>query len=143
MAAFAGQYTHTLDQKNRLSVPARLREELGESFVLYMPGNGDRCIFAYTIADWQEVLDKLNDRPASKELTNMQRFVHFNSDRVDIDKQGRFTIKQNFLDFAGLKKDVFLLGAGRRIEIWDTDEWSRMLGALESNGEMPTFDLAF
>ncbi|NLO45002.1 MAG: division/cell wall cluster transcriptional repressor MraZ [Clostridiales bacterium] len=143
MPELLGQYWHTLDQKNRLSVPSKLRMTLGESFVLCLPPNGDRCIFAYSNKDWEDLMVKLNENEPSKDLTRRQRFIRFNSDTAEVDKQGRITISKRFVDFAHITKEVFILGAGRRMEIWAADEWGKMYDELEAKGEMPEFDLAF
>ncbi|MCR5484427.1 MAG: division/cell wall cluster transcriptional repressor MraZ [Clostridiales bacterium] len=143
MAELKGQYHHTLDQKNRLLIPSKLRDILGETFILFMAQNGDKCLFAYTLEDWDVLMEKLNSGETSHELTAMQRFVHAFSDTVDVDKQGRITIKQNFMDFAGLSHNVFILGAGRRVEIWDEDEWNNMMKGIAENGELPKINLAF
>ena len=143
LAELLGQYWHTIDQKNRLSVPSKLRMLLGDNFVLCLPPNGDKCIFAYSNENWEELMEKLNENEPSKDLTRRQRFIRFNSDTAEVDKQGRITISKRFIDFADIKKDVFILGAGRRAELWAAEEWDKMYSSLEQNGEMPEFDLAF
>jgi len=140
---FMGQYKHNLDQKNRLFIPAKLREGLGDSFILCMPPNGDKCLFAYTMKDWEELSDRINDQPKSRQLTMQQRFTYYNIDTVEADKQGRITIKTNFCDFAGLDKDVFILGAGRRVEFWNPALWDEMVETAKENGEYTTFDLPY
>ena len=126
MVEMHGEFTHNLDQKNRLAVPAKIREDLGDTFVLYIPRNGDRCLFAYPVEIWQEIMEKLNDQPVSYQLTRDQRFAHRFSDRIDVDKQGRFTIPARFMEFAGLTKEVFILGAGKRVEFWDPERFAEM-----------------
>ncbi len=143
LAELLGQYWHTIDQKNRLSVPSKLRMLLGDSFVLCLPPNGDKCIFAYSNESWEALMQKLNENEPSKDLTLRQRFIRFNSDIGEVDKQGRVTISKRFIDFANIQKDVFILGAGRRAEIWAAEEWNKMYSELEQNGKMPQFDLAF
>ena len=134
MTEMLGQYN--LDQKNRLAIPAKLREALGESFVLCMAANGDRCLFAYSLENWQILMDKLNDRPASRQLTMLQRRVHKNAEMVEPDKQGR-------MEFAGFDSAVFLLGAGKRAELWAPAQWQRMEETCDSMGDPLLIDFAF
>lgn len=137
MAVFMGRFTHTLDPKNRLFVPSRFRSQLGEAFVLFKPLNGDKCLFAYTMEDWQELSEIMNRQPGGKELTVRQRYTYINTDMVEIDKQGRITVSNEFCAFAGLEKDVVFFGAGRRIEIWNLAAWEAMLAEkdMEDNGQ--------
>lgn len=143
VAELMGNYTHNLDQKNRLAIPAKLREELGECFVLYIPQNGDRCLFGYSLEDWKVLMDKLNDQPVTRRLTREQRFVHLNSDRVEVDKQGRFTIPPRFMEHAGFEHEVFILGAGKRVEFWEPSRWAEMEQAYLEEDDDHTFDLAY
>lgn len=143
VAELMGNYTHNLDQKNRLAIPAKLREDLGDCFVLCVPQNGDRCLFGYSLENWQRLMDKLNDEPSNHNLTLKQRFIHYYSDRVDVDKQGRFTIPPRFMEKAGFSREVFILGAGRRVEFWDPEEWARMESAAMAQMQDLTFELAF
>ncbi len=143
MTELTGQYWHNLDQKNRLSIPAKLREKLGDTFMICMARNGDKCIFAYTLENWELLMEKLNEQVPSKQLTLQQRFISYYSNTVEIDKQGRITIGKNFLDFANITGEVFILGAGRRVEIWAAEEWNSMFDKVSESGDMPSFDLAF
>lgn len=143
MASMMGQYTHNLDQKNRLAVPSKLREALGEKFVLCVPQNGDRCLFGYALSDWEVLMDKLNDQPPSRKLTMQQRFIHLYSTMVETDKQGRFTIPTHFMEAAGFAQEVFILGAGRRVEFWAPEEFARMQQVYEYEKTEFAFNLAF
>ena len=127
-----GQYTHNLDQKNRLAIPAKLREALGESFVLCVAPNGDNCLFAYSMQDWQGIMQSLNSQAPSRELTMQQRKVHMNADLVEPDKQGRITIPQRFMQQAKFEREVFIFGVDRRVEFWSPEEWERMQAACEA-----------
>ena len=129
MAIFMGRYFHNLDQKNRIFIPSKFRDALGESFVLYMPKKTGKCLFAYTLADWEEVSEHKNNKPLSKELTLQQRSTYLGTEMVDVDNQGRVTICKEFCEFATLEKEVVFFGAGRRIEIWSRGEWDAMLQA--------------
>lgn len=132
MSVFTGTYYHSLDQKNRLFIPTKLREYLGESFMLYKPQNGDKCLFVYTTKDWEYLSNQLNNQPASKELTLKQRFTYLRLDTVETDKQGRITIKADFCKFANLEKEVVIQGIGGRIEIWNRTAFDEMVDEREA-----------
>ncbi|MCL2508551.1 MAG: division/cell wall cluster transcriptional repressor MraZ [Oscillospiraceae bacterium] len=146
MAWLFGEYKHNLDQKNRLAIPAKLREELGESFVITLPNNedGDRCIYAYSVEDWIEREKILNSgQQPSPELTRRQRFMYDNTDRVDVDKQGRITIPAKFIGHANLEDEVLLKGVGRRMEMWNPNEREEMVKTAEEKNAIPTFEAPF
>ena len=71
-------------------------------------------------------MEKLNDQPSSGELMLTQRFIYMNSDKIELDAQGRMTIPARFMDAAGFSREVFMLGAGSRVELWDPEEFRRM-----------------
>lgn len=115
---FIGTYNHTLDEKGRLIIPSKFREELGSEFVITKGLDG--CLFAYNNTEWKAFEDKLRALPVtSKDARNFQRYMLGGAGNVEIDKQGRVLIPANLRDHAKLDKDVVLLGVGTRIEIWD------------------------
>lgn len=132
---FIGQWTHNIDPKNRLLIPSRFREELGEQFVVCLPRNGEKCVFAYSLEDWKVLSQKIRESENGQSETVRSRFSSFNIDLVEMDKQGRFTMKQSFCDFAGLKKEIFILGVDNRIEFWDIEEWNAMFEKEQQRAE--------
>ncbi len=128
--SFWGNYPHTLDSKNRLFIPAKFREGLGESFVLYAPKN-DRCLYAYNVADWESICAEVIE---SGDL-NMQRYVFDDAVSVEPDKQGRITIKADFCKRVGLKKEITVAGVGKRVEIWDTQTRTEAMVRAEALSE--------
>ena len=97
-----GEYQHSLDTKGRVNFPAKLREDLGESFIL-SKGLGDECLFVYSEEEWNKLTEKLNSLPLSKARA-LQRFLFAGATQVQPDKQGRILIPQNLRDYAGLQK---------------------------------------
>ena len=119
---FKGEYNHTIDEKGRLIIPAKFREELGNEFVVTRGLDG--CLFGYNNSEWQVFEDKLRALPlTNKDARQFQRFMLAGAASVEIDKQGRILIDQTLREYAGLKKDVFVTGLIDRIEIWDKDAW--------------------
>ncbi len=143
VAGLFGQYTHSLDQRNRLFVPSKMREALGSKFVLYVPNNGDRCVFGYSLADWDEAMNRFNDQEPSRQLALRQRYIYKHADSADVDNQGRFTFPASFMEQAGIEKEVFILGVGRRVEFWNPEEWKNMDARCESEAIDQGFELAF
>ena len=112
-----GEYQHSLDTKGRVNFPAKLREDLGESFIL-SKGLGDECLFVYSEEEWNKLTEKLNSLPLSKARA-LQRFLFAGATQVQPDKQGRIIIPGILRECAALEKDVIFLGMMNRVEIWD------------------------
>lgn len=110
-----GKYRHTVDPKGRLFVPAKLREELGESF--YVTLGLEHCLSVYTEAGWQAIVDKYNALPLSQ--ARKMRFLFANAAKCEPDKQGRFLIPADLRQYAGLSQEVMFIGQGSHAEIWD------------------------
>ena len=111
--AFFGNYRHTLDAKNRLFIPAKYREGLGNSCILFSPKD-ENCLYLYNENDWDTIS---NDVIATGNV-NMQRYIFDDAMAVEVDKQGRITIKAEFCKRVGLEKEVIVAGAGKRVELW-------------------------
>lgn len=117
-----GEYSHTLDAKNRIILPAKFRESLGDGFVITK--GLDRCLFVYDNKEWGILEAKLKQLPLSKpEARAFVRFFFSGAMQVDCDKQGRFLVPANLREYAALDKDVVLIGVSNRAEIWSKSEW--------------------
>ena len=110
-----GKYRHAIDEKGRLFVPAKLRDELGRSF--YVTLGLDHCLSVYTEASWQRILDRYMELPMSKQRT--LRFLFANAAKCEADKQWRFLLPAELRKYAGLGQDVCFIGQGDHAEIWD------------------------
>lgn len=134
---FMGEYNHTIDAKGRLIIPARFRESLGEEFVVTKGLDG--CLFAYDNQEWNAFEEKLKALPLSrKDNRQFARFFLAGAAPVEVDKQGRILIPANLRDFAGLVKDVVMVGVASRIEIWSREKWE----ALQEEEEESVEDIA-
>ena len=133
-----GEYQHSLDTKGRVNFPAKLREDLGESFIL-SKGLGDECLFVYSNEEWDKLTQKLNNLPLSKARA-LQRFLFAGATQVQPDKQGRILIPQNLRQYAKLQKDLVIVGASNRAEIWDQEKWEQMCGEVTSEMIAQTMD---
>ena len=122
---FMSEYNHTLDTKGRLIIPAKFREVLGEEFVISKAMDG--CLFVYANDDWNAFEQKLTSLPLiNKEARQFARFFLAGAATVEVDKQGRILLPAALREFAGLEKDVVLVGVGSRVEIWSKDKWENM-----------------
>ena len=119
---FTGEYTHSLDAKGRVIMPAKFREELGESFMLTMGFDG--CICVYSNEEWMKFVEKLSNLPELKREAR-QTLRHFVAKAVqcEVDKQGRILVPQKLREYAGLTKDIVFLGVISKIEIWSKERW--------------------
>ncbi len=121
---FIGEYEHSVDVKGRLIMPAKLREEIGDKFVVTKGLDG--CLFAYSQTEWTAFEEKLKSLPISnKNARDFTRFFLSGAIECEIDKQGRFLITSNLREFAGLEKDVVIIGVNTRVEIWSKDKWQK------------------
>jgi MraZ protein len=116
---FMGIFNHTIDPKNRIIVPAKYREELGETFVV--SAGLDGCLYLTKKTDWEEFAKNLADLPMTRETRRLSRFFLMNSQECEPDKQGRIIIPNTLKELAALEKDVVLVGSGKRVEIWSKD----------------------
>ena len=117
-----GEYEHSLDVKGRLIMPAKLRQDIGETFIITKGLDG--CLFVFSQNEWNNFEEKLKSLPLSdKNARNFVRFFLSGATECEIDKQGRFLIAGKLREVAKLDKDVTIIGAGTRIEIWDKAKW--------------------
>ncbi|WP_371381756.1 division/cell wall cluster transcriptional repressor MraZ [Sporomusa aerivorans] len=119
---FMGEYLHSIDNKGRLILPAKFREELGERFIATK--GLDNCLFVYTCAEWAILEEKLKKLPLAKpEARAFVRFFFSGAAELECDKQGRVLLPPNLREHARLDKDVVVIGVSTRIEIWDKTAW--------------------
>lgn len=115
-----GIYEHSLDAKGRLFIPAKIREELGEIF--YVTLSSEQCLTAYSLVKWQAMKEKVNALSTLEQKRARPLFAH--AAKCELDGQGRILLPMNLRDFAGLKKDVTVVGCGETTEFWDTETWA-------------------
>ena len=119
-----GEYEHSLDAKGRLIMPAKLREDMGEKFILTTGLDG--CLFGFSMSEWEKFEDKLKALPiTNKNARNFVRFFLSGATECELDKQGRFLIPANLRISAKLEKDAMIIGVGTRLEIWDKATWQK------------------
>ena len=115
-----GEYTSTLDVKGRFNFPSKLLDDLCESFIITK--GLDECLFVYSKEEWQRLEEKIRELPLSKGRT-LQRFLFASAMEVQADKQGRVLLSQRLREYAHIEKDLVVIGASYRAEIWDKERW--------------------
>ena len=117
-----GEYEHSLDTKGRLILPAKIREDMGETFIITKGLDG--CLFGFSQTEWANFEEKLKTLPlTNKNARDFVRFFLSGATECEMDKQGRFLIVANLREYANLEKDAVIIGVGTRIEIWNKDKW--------------------
>jgi MraZ protein len=137
-----GEYDHTLDEKNRLTLPAKFRQALGGGVVVTRGMDG--CLFVYTRGDWDDFvgarLEGLN--PFSREARQMSRFMFAGATETDLDKQGRIMLPPALIEHARLGREVVVAGVRDHVEIWDRAAWRKQLKEVEGSVELVAERLA-
>ncbi len=116
-----GTYDHSIDTKGRVIVPAKFREELGDSFVVTLGLDG--CLFVYPEKEWNKFVSQLETLPGNKEARKLQRYFMAGAAPCDVDKQGRVLIPAKLRESVGLEKDIVFVGVMSKIEIWSRERW--------------------
>ena len=117
-----GEYEHSLDVKGRLIMPSKIREDIGEKFIINKGLDG--CLFGFSKNEWNNFEEKLKTLPlTNKNARDFVRFFLSGAIECEIDKQGRFLIASNLREYAELEKEAVITGVGTRIEIWNKDKW--------------------
>ena len=139
-----GKFPAKLDDKNRLFVPAKLRGELGDDFYVTLGVNcGHRCLTIYTAAEWQTLSENFNALSISQRA-GATSLIFMNAAQCEPDKQFRFSLTQFLLEYAGIDREVVIVGRAGQAEIWDADEFAafeaenltpeKLLASLEAIG---------
>ena len=120
-----GEYQHSLDSKGRLFIPAKLRDELGEIF--YMTVSMERCLCVYSAESWRGFSEKVGAMPYVKQRRMRPLFAH--AAKCELDSQGRTLVPQNLRAYAGLVKNVTVVGCNNHAELWDSEAWKSVYDA--------------
>ena len=129
---FIGEYHHSIDEKGRLIVPAKFREELGNSFIVTR--GIENCLFVYPMNEWKKIVNKLETLPFTKrDAREFMRFFLSGASEAEFDKQGRINITSPLISYANLTKDCVVIGTGDRLEIWSLENWSTFFNSAKDN----------
>ena len=129
-----GEHEHALDDKNRLTLPARQRDQLGDRVVVTRGLDG--CLYVYAAAEWAKLAERVGTLDAlSREARTMQRFFFASAMDAELDKQGRIVIPVGLLESAGIGREVTVAGIYDHLEIWDRAAWRDQRQTVEGSAE--------
>ncbi len=121
---FIGEYKYNLDEKNRLAIPSKFRQQFSDGLVITK--GLDNCLFIYTAKEWQKLVDKLTNLPISQAKSRaFSRMMLAGAMDVMLDKQGRVVLPDYLKEFASLNKQIVIAGLYNRLEVWDDKLWAR------------------
>lgn len=128
---FMGEYHYSIDEKGRLTIPAKLRYELGENFIVTRGLDG--CLFIYPKDEWENIIKKYKELPNTKDARNFMRFFLSGATVCEFDKQGRININTPLTKYAELKKDCVIIGVNDRLEVWSKERWETFIDTNEDS----------
>ncbi len=129
-----GEYIHTLDEKNRMSLPAKFRSEMGKKVVLTQ--GLDKSIFMFTIREWEKIANRLAENSMLQaDNRSFNRFMFGSAVEIDVDASGRILIPDFLKDRAGLRKTVAVIGVQSRVELWNEKTWAEYKKVVETQAD--------
>lgn len=137
---FLGEYSHTLDDKGRIIIPAKLRNDLGNGFILTRGLDG--CLFIYSNKEWNNIINKYKELPDSKDKRSFMRVFLSGAVICEYDKQGRINIPTSLISYASIKRECIIVGVFDRLEIWSKEKWTDFIKD-NSNNLSETLDKLF
>ena len=128
---FMGEYHHSIDAKGRIIIPAKVRDGLGENFIVTRGLDG--CLFLYPKLEWDKKIEKFKELPDTKDKRQFMRIFLSGATICEYDKQGRINIPNPLIEFAKLEKDCIIIGVDEKLEIWSKERWEEFIASNEEN----------
>ncbi len=132
-----GTYNQSMDVKGRMTFPAKLREIIGERFIVTKGLDG--CLFVYSLEDFEVLANNIKSLPMAKSR-NLQRSFMANASEVEADKQGRILVPSALREIAALEKEIVVLGVSNRCEIWDKQKWDELNNSVDDDALMEAME---
>lgn len=121
-----GEYHHNIDEKGRLIIPSKFREEIGKSFVVTKGLDG--CLFVYSLVEWEKIVNRLKKLPfTKKDARTFTRFFLASATVCEFDRQGRINLDNSLILYAGIEKECAIIGVNDRLEIWTLDKLNKLM----------------
>lgn len=121
-----GEYHHNIDDKGRLTIPSKFREEIGEKFIVTR--GLDNCLFVYSLVEWEKIVSKLKTLPfTKKDARTFMRFFLSGATLCEFDKQGRINLANSLISYAEIQKECAIIGVNDRLEIWALDKFNNLM----------------
>ena len=129
---FIGEYHHSIDDKGRLIIPSKFREELGNNFIITR--GIENCLFVYSLDSWNERVRKIESLPfTKKDARTFARFFLSGASEAEFDKQGRINITSPLISYAKITKECIVIGTGDRLEIWSEELWNEFFTSAKDS----------
>ena len=128
---FMGEFHHNIDEKGRLTLPSKIRDDLKDNFILTR--GLDNCLFIYPKDNWNNIIEKYNNLPNTKDARNFMRFFLSGANEISSDRQGRINIPSTLMSYASLEKECIIIGVNDHLEIWSLDNWNSFVNLNEDN----------
>jgi len=128
---FMGEYHHSIDSKGRIIIPSKVRDDLGENFIVTRGLDG--CLFLYPKNEWDRIITKYKELPDTKDKRQFMRIFLSGATICEYDKQGRINIPNPLIEFAKLEKDCIIIGVDEKLEIWSKQRWEEFIANNEDN----------
>lgn len=119
-----GGYDHSIDKKGRIAIPSKLRDQLGESFMICRGIYGKRCVCVYPTQEWEALVEKIGQLPAAKSSV-VKRFLYDGAFNVEFDSQGRILLPSALREYAQLESEAHIIGVDTNLEIWNNELWQQ------------------
>ena len=116
-----GKYSHSIDAKNRLIIPSKIKEQLGDTITILR--GSDKCLTLYSAEEWESYAKKISELPTTQ-VRALTRYLYSNSIEVQPDSQGRVMLPAEMVKFAGITKNIITVGCGKYAEIWSEEVWN-------------------
>ena len=118
-----GGYDHNVDKKGRVFIPAKFRDDLGETFIICRGISGKRCLCVYPFSEWEKLVAKISELPSSQ-ASGIKRFIFDGAFNVEFDAQGRILIPSSLREYAQLDTTAHIIGVDTNLEIWNNELWA-------------------
>ena len=129
---FIGEYHHSIDDKGRLIIPSKFREELGNNFIITR--GIENCLFVYSLDSWNEIVRKIESKQKKKkDARTFTRFFLSGASEAEFDKQGRINITSPLISYAKITKECIVIGTGDRLEIWSEELWNEFFTSAKDS----------
>lgn len=128
---FLGEYRHSIDDKGRIIIPSKLRNDLGNNFIITKGLDG--CLFIYSQNEWSNIINKYKNLPDTKDKRSFMRIFLSGASICDYDRQGRINIPQALIKYASIDKECVIVGVFDRLEIWSIESWNAYVDDNSSN----------
>ena len=129
---FIGEYHHSVDDKGRLIIPSKFRDELGTKFIITR--GIENCLFVYSLESWEKIVSNLETLPfTKKDARAFIRFFLSGASEAEFDKQGRINITSPLISYANITKECVVIGTGDRLEIWSEESWNDFFASAKDS----------